>query len=39
MMLFVAVAVLRAGALAEPEPERSATRDLADELDRLRRMD
>jgi len=38
-MLLVAVAVLRAGALLEDEPERSATRGLADELDRLRRTD
>jgi|HubBroStandDraft_4_1064222.scaffolds.fasta_scaffold25169_4 hypothetical protein len=38
MMLFLAVAVLRAGALAEPEPERSATVELANELERLRRM-
>jgi hypothetical protein len=37
MMLFVAVAVLRAGALVEPEPERSATVGLAEELDRLRK--
>jgi hypothetical protein len=37
MMLFVAVALLRAGAIAEKEPERSATVALADELDRLRR--
>jgi hypothetical protein len=39
MMLFLAVAMLRAGALVEDEPERSATRDLADELERLRRSD
>jgi|HubBroStandDraft_2_1064218.scaffolds.fasta_scaffold132220_2 hypothetical protein len=39
MMLFVAIAVLRAGALAEAEPERSATVGLADELERLRRPD
>lgn len=37
MMLFVAVALLRAGAMVEEEPERSATTALADELDRLRR--
>ena len=37
MMLFVAVALLRSGAIAETEPERSATLGLADELDRLRR--
>ena len=37
MMLFVAVALLRSGAMAESEPERSATLALADELERLRR--
>jgi hypothetical protein len=36
MMLFVAVALLRTGAMVEDEPERSATTELADELDRLR---
>lgn len=39
MILFLAVAVLRSGALAEDEPERSATVGLANELDRLRRPD
>lgn len=37
MMLFLAVALLRAGAIAEKEPERTASRQLADEIDRLRR--
>jgi hypothetical protein len=35
MMLTIAVALLRAGSLAEAEPERAATRGLADELERL----
>ncbi|HKV90317.1 MAG TPA: hypothetical protein VJQ43_03865 [Thermoplasmata archaeon] len=39
MILFLAVALLRSGAIAEKEPERSATVGLADELDRLRRPD
>jgi hypothetical protein len=37
MMLFLAIALLRAGAIAEDEPERASTVALADELDRLRR--
>jgi hypothetical protein len=37
MMLFVAVALLRTGAIVEDEPERAATSAFADELDRLRR--
>jgi hypothetical protein len=37
MILTIAVALLRAGSLAEKEPERSATRQLADELERLAR--
>lgn len=36
MMLFLAAALLKAGAIAEAEPERSATIQLADEVDRLR---
>jgi hypothetical protein len=34
-MLALTVALLRAGSLAEREPDRTATRELADELERL----
>ncbi len=35
MILSLSVVLLRAGSLLEEEPERSATRQLADELERL----
>lgn len=35
MRLALTIALLRVGSLAEREPDRSATRELADELERL----